>query len=286
MRSAHRDLPPSHVRAGQVLATAWLVTGQAFAYPPPHLSVLEGFMEFPWRLELALFGTLGCLAILFTGLIRLGCVTVALTIAIELGATKTWFSHNRLFVLALLITIALSTRRHRWLPRAQVGLVFLCAGLDKLLAPAWRDGAFVTTFLEQLSRFGLMWSPTRVVGGGENAVASTLHALVGDGRVAGFAVITLELAIALLFFANVKHGAWLNLAFHLGVFAVTGGTMGQFFFAGLASSVLLLDDRDVPHPVFVVGLTALLASPLTHRFLPLVLLAGWLARRKWIALRR
>lgn len=280
MKSAHRDLPTSHLRAAQVLATAWLITGQSFAFPPPHLSVLEGFMDFPWRLELALFSTIGCFAILFTGFTRLGCIAVSFTIAFELAATKTWFSHNRLFVLALLLTIALSDRRHRWLPRAQVGLVFLCAGIDKLLAPAWRDGTFVTSFLSQLSHFGLMWSPARTVGGGENAVASMLQAFIGDGRIAGLAVIALELAIALLFFANVKHGAWLNLVFHLGVFAVTGGTMGQFFFAGLASSLLLLeDDRDLPHPLFVVGLTALLASPLTHRFLPLVLLVGWALRR-------
>lgn len=286
MNASHRDLPTSHLRAAQVLATAWLITGQSFAYPPPHLSFLEGFMDFPWRLELALFSTVGCLTILFTGFTRLGCLAVSFTIALELAATKTWFSHNRLFVLALLLTIALSDRRHRWLPRAQVGLVFLCAGLDKLLAPAWRDGTFVTSFLEQLSRFGLMWSPTRAVGGGENAIASLLRTLVGDGRIAGLAVVAVELAIAVLFFANVKHGAWLNLLFHLGVFAVTGGTMGQFFFAGLASSVLLLDDRDLPHPLYVIGLTALLASPLTHRFLPLVVLLGWLTRRSWLSVRR
>jgi hypothetical protein len=83
-----------------------------------------------------------------------------------------------------------------------------------------------------------------------------------------------------------KHGAWLNLLFHLGVFAVTGGTMGQFFFAGLASSLLLLDDRDLPHPLYVIGLTALLASPLTHRFLPLAVLFCWFARRVWSSVRR
>jgi hypothetical protein len=227
MNASHRELPSSHVRAAQVLATAWLITGQSFAFPPPHLSILEGFMDFPWRIELALFSTIGCLAILFTGFTRLGCLAVSFTIALELAATKTWFSHNRLFVVALLLTIALSDRRHRWLPRAQVGLVFLCAGLDKLLAPAWRDGTFVTSFLEQLSRFGLMWSPAHTVGGGENTLASLLRTLVGDGRLAGLVVIAVELTIAGLFFANMKHGAWLNLLFHLGVFAVTGGTMGQ-----------------------------------------------------------
>jgi len=67
---------------------------------------------------------------------------------------------------------------------------------------------------------------------------------------------------------------------------VTGGTVGQFCFAGLASSLLLLEDADLPQPLYVIGLTALLASPLTHRFLPLVVLGGWLARRSWLSVRR
>lgn len=279
MISAHPRLPTTHLRAAQLLATAWLITGQSFFFPPPHLSFLEGMMDLPWRMELALLSTAGCLAILFSGWTRVGALAVAAAIALELFATKTWFSHNRLFVLSLLLTIALSDRRTRWLPRVQVSLVFFAATVDKLLAPAWRDGTFVTSFLSQLSRFGLMWAPGGKVGGGGNALASWLLGVVGDGVAAGWLVIALELAVAVTFAFGWRAGVWLNLAFHLGVFALTGSTMGLFFFAGLASSVLLLDESDVPHPLTVIAATGLLASPLTHRFLPVLILALWGLRR-------
>ncbi len=273
------ELPITHQRAAQLIATAWLVTGQSFFFPPPHLSVFEGAPDLPWRLILAALSTLSSVAIIFSRFPRVASAALAGVIALELFATRTWFSHNRLFVLALLVTIALSTKTLSSLPRMQVGVVFLGSALDKLFAPAWRDGSFVTSFLDQLARFGLMWSPAGHVGEGGNLLAAGARLVVGDGTIAGWVVIGFELAVALAFFAGRRMGSWLNLAFHLGVFALTGSTMGLFFFAGVASSLFLLDEQDVPKELPSVALTALIASPLTHRFLPVLVLVGVLAWR-------
>lgn len=271
-------LPEPHRRVAQLIAVAWLVTGHSFFFPPPHLSVLDGAPDLPWRLALAALSTASCGAVLLSRFTRLASAALAGVIALELLATRTWFSHNRLFVLALLVTIALSSRAVRWLPRAQVGLVFLVAAVDKLLAPAWRDGSFVSSFLEQLARFGLMWSPAGHVGEGSNALAGLVRAASGDGVVAGWLVIALELGIAAAFLAGWRIGAALNLVFHLSVFALTGSTMGLFFYAGVASSLFLVDEHELPAAGPAIALMALVASPLTHRFLPWVLLAlavGW-----------
>ncbi len=276
----HVDLPTSHVRLAQVLATAWLVTGQSFSWPAPWLSPLEGVPALPWRFGLALASTALCAGLVLSRATRACAGGLAALIALELFASRTWFAHNRLFVLALLLMVALASRRHAWLPRVQVGLVFLVAAGDKALAPAWRDGRFVTSFLEELSRFGLMWAPGGRVGG-TNLLAGWLSARVGDGVAAGLAVIVVEGLLAAAFFANVRSGAWLNAAFHVGVFALTGGTMGQFFFAGLAASLLLVPQARQPGAGHVVAVTVLLAGPWTHHLLPLLVFAvvGALALR-------
>ncbi len=73
----------------------------------------------------------------------------------------------------------------------------------------------------------------------------------------------------------------MNAAFHVLIFAVTGSTMGQFFFAGAASSLLLIKEGDQPGPWLTVLATIALAGPWTHRFLPLVMLLAWrLLRRR------
>lgn len=273
--SAHAALPTSHLRLAQVIAVAWLCTGQAFVFPSPWLSPLEGVPELPWRLLLALASTAACVGLVSTRFTRTFAASLAGLIVLESVAVQTWLAHNRLFVAALLATVALSTKRVALLPRLQVALVFAMAALDKLLQPAWREGRFLTSFLEQLGQVGLMWAPGRGAGGA-NALAVWASTHVGDGSLASWAIIALELAIAASFAFRLRRGAWLVLAFHLGVFVLTGSPMGQFFFAGVASALLLLDEAVQPSALEVTAATAVLAGPWTHHLLPLLVLP-WLA---------
>lgn len=257
----HADLPRSQLRLAQVIVTAWLVTGQSIVWPHGALAVIS---------------TALCLGVLFTRFTRSCCLGLAALIGLELVLTPTWFAHNRLFVGALLLMVSLSSRRFPSLPRWQVGLVFLLAGLDKLFEPAWRDGRFFESFIAQLSRFGLMWSPGGGVGD-PNVVASWLEQ-AGSRPVwmlVGLGAIAVELFLGACFIFRARFGAWLNLAFHVIVYVVTGSTMGQFFFAGAASSLLLLDEDDQPGPWLTVLATIAVAGPWTHRFLPLVIILGY-----------
>lgn len=273
---AHVDLPASHLRLAQVIAVAWVCTGQSFLWPAPWLSPLESVPALPWRLALALLSTGVCFGLVVSRFTRSFAIALAALIALECFANRTWVAHNRLYVMAMLVMLALSTKRLTWLPRVQVGFVFLLAAIDKARSPAWLDGRFTTSFLEQLSRFGLMFAPGGRDVGAENWLASWLSTHIGDGVLAGWLVIALELAIAAAFFFGARVGAWLNALFHLGVFSVTGSSMGMFFFAGFGSSVLVLGA--VPGAWTTVWLTALVAGPWTHRFAPLVLVAIGLVR--------
>jgi hypothetical protein len=251
-----------------VIATAWIFTGQSFVWP--------GSIAF------AVISTTLCLGILFSPFTRACCFGLAALIAATIFTHPTWFAHNRVFVAALLFMISVTADRFTFLIRWQVAFVFFVAALDKLGQPAWRDGRFFESFIAQLAHFGLMWSPAGTVGA-PNTIATFLeHA--GNQQMwmlVGLGAIAVELFLAGCFFFNSRSGAALNAAFHLIVYAVTGSTMGQFFFAGLACSLLLVEEKDLPSaPVLIVG-TAALAGPWTHRLLPLVLLLVWrLARRR------
>ena len=280
LRATHGDLPTAHLRAAQVIVTAWLFTGQSLLWPGPNQV---------WSGALALISTALCLSVLFSPFTRACCLGLAALIGLELAVNPTWFAHNRLYVGALLLMISLSTKRLTLLPRLQVALVFGVAAIDKLLEPAWRDGRFFASFVSQLARFGLMWSPGGNVGA-PNALASWLES-VGTRpmwTVAGLGGIALELLVAFCFLGGLRAGAWLNAAFHVSVFAITGSTMGNFFFAGMASSLLLLDEKDVPSARVAVLVAIALAGPWTHRFLPLsfIAIALALAVRARVARRR
>ena len=134
-----------------------------------------------------------------------------------------------------------------------------------------------------------MWSPGGNVGA-PNALATWLESVGTRPRwvFAGLGAIALELLVAICFLGGLRVGAWLNAAFHVSVFAVTGSTMGNFFFAGIASSLLLLDEKDLPSARVAVLVAVALGGPWTHRFLPLpfIVLALALALRARLARRR
>ena len=272
LRQAHPDLPASHLRLVQVVATAWLVTGQSFMWPAPTLL---------WAGVLAVVSSALCVAIVFSSFTRACCLCLASLIGLEVALNPTWFSNNRLFVAALLLTVSLSSRRVWVLPRLQVALVFLVAALDKLSSPAWRDGRFMNSFVAELARFGLMWAPGGKTGS-PNWLAQLLNE-AGSGEVwmvVGLTTIAVELFLAGSFLFGARFGAALNVAFHVLVYAVTGSTMGQFFFAGVACSLLLLREEEVPSGWVVVLATVALAGPWTHPLLALgVMLVLWLVRR-------
>jgi hypothetical protein len=259
----------------QVLVTAWLFTGQSLLWPAPEWSPGQA-----WGLALAAISTGLCLGVLFSPFTRACCFGLAALIALEVAVCPTWFAHNRLFVCALLLMVSLSSERFSSLPRWQVALVYAVAAIDKLLEPAWRDGRFFESFIAQLARFGLMWAPGGTVGA-PNPVAVFLesHGTRPLWMLAGLSVIALEFVLAVCFATSLRFGAWANLTFHVGVFALTGSTMGQFFFAGAAASLLLVRDEDQPPAWLAIALTAGLAGPWTHRLIPVVLLAGLVVAR-------
>ncbi len=258
-------LPTSHVRMVQSLAVAWLMTGNAFYFPAP-----SGLGP-AWSIVLAGMSVALSAVIVSGRWVRLACAGLAGVVAVEMLSVPSQFSNNRCFVVALLVMVALSSAQRAQLPRFQVALVWSCSALDKMLSADWRQGVFVESFVQQLARFGLMWSPGGSVGA-ENPAAIWASTLSHEAFVwAGMTVIAVELVLALAFACKWQVGAWLNLAFHLVVLTFTGSTMGMFFFAGVASALLVLPESAlIQRAAPTLALTAaLVVGAGLHRMVPL-----------------
>lgn len=241
----HPVLPEEQVLVARLLAVAWIATGHVAQPTPirvPWWRLLESVPDaFPWSPLMAGLGLLAAFGILFTPWTRRFCLGLGALILLDLAASRAAFSYNRLYCAALFGMIALSGPGTLWAPRVQAALVYLGAGVDKLLSSGWRSGELLDGFIHHLAGFGRLWSPGGHVGE-PNAVARALAMALDRSSalpaVLSWSVIFCELGIAALLLRRSRYAGGLLLAFHGGVFVVTGGTLGMFFHAGLISALL------------------------------------------------
>jgi hypothetical protein len=267
----HPALAPHGVLLAKLLAAAWVLTGHASLLPRvhlPRLALLEGLPPGgAWRLGVAAVGLLCALAVLVSRHTRLACLGLAAVQGVGLLAARGDFQHNRLFCALLLALLGLSgARSQAWLPRAQVALLYLGAGLDKLGDADWRGGRMLSSLLAELARYGRLWAPGGQQGA-PNTVAALLSAADGFGPhgwlglLLSWGVITGELLLAAAFLLPGRAARWGalggSLALQVGVYLVMGGPMGMFVYAGLAAALLAVPPA--PH-VRLLGAPARLGA--------------------------
>lgn len=237
----HPLLRKEEVALARLLAVAWLVTGHVTWAPAVHVPwfpLLAALAEGrAWPLALTVLGFSASWVILLSRAVRTGALGLAGAVLLGLASAQAAFAYNRLFVGLLLLMIGLGGRG---LPRLQVAVLYLGAGLDKLLTPDWRSGRFLDSFVTDLARFGRLWGPGGVVGTPNllaRVLASRIHQL---SPALSWLVIGTELALAVAFALGLRSGAVLNLLLQLTIAALTGSSFGMFFFAATACSVLLV----------------------------------------------
>jgi len=259
----HPTVPRAHVALTRLLALCWVVTGHigyVRAVRLPWVPIPQALAS-AWPFLPVAIGVPSALAILFSTAVRKGALGLGLSILVALAGARAEFAYNRLFVAALLIMVALAHRAP--LPRWQVAVLYLGAGLDKWGEADWRSGQTLEALVKGLAEFGRLWGPGGHVGA-PNAIAQALatapHAVFWAGS---WAVIALELALAFGFALGRRWALAPHLAFHVALALLTGGTFGMFFFAALASSVLVLPE-DVPRWPAQLGGALALAGPWFH----------------------
>jgi hypothetical protein len=276
--SVHHDhLEPNLVLCAKTLTLCWLVTGLVSSFPAvsaPWVPVLAGAPE-AWPQLLSATSLGAGLWLLFGRWLRVAAFLQAVVIVMGLLSSQAAFGYHRLFVACFFLSVAAASRGWRaWLPRLQVAVLYLGAGVDKAVTATWRDGTFLASFITDLARFGRLWSPGGHVGawnGGARALAALGGSVPWLPTALSLVIIALELFLAVSFALGLRSAAAGSLLLHASIMLVTGGTFGVFFHAGLAVALLVMPP--VREPRLILGLAVALCLPVFSPPLGLACLA-------------
>jgi hypothetical protein len=237
LRSRGTTLAPNLLLAAKLIVLCWLLTGAWLLLPGPFLPYLPGFDHLAsalWihRILTTLF-FVSALSLAFNRFVRASCIILGGVILLALLFSRPYFENNRLLCGSILFMIGLSERGHRkpWLLRLQIALVYLGAGLSKLLSPEWRSGQFFefwkTVVLQQaLYIKAASFFPQRL-----------LFKLMSWGTI----VTELSLAVAFLVPSLNTWAIWGGILFHTGLLIETSRSFGFFYCASLASYLAFID---------------------------------------------
>jgi hypothetical protein len=178
-------------------------------------------------------------------------------VLVGIASSRLYYSNNRLYFALLLLIIALYDRRiGTRILRYQLAVLYAGAAANKLLQADWRDGAFVQNWLPHYFS-------------GYKHIADALPHMLLSGALGWIAILTeVTLVVLVLIPRFVPTAAWLGLAYHTGLTTVTGHTFGMFWYAMLATYVMLM-----PWP----------AAPVTVSFVVDDARQRWLARSlRWL----
>src|ERR1700676_941454 len=141
-RLAGLDLPVPLALVAKLLAVCILGRFLWRDMPDPFLPMLPLFdlfhstPYFGWLLRIAVLT--GAIAVLLNYRMRAACLVIGSAFLLGTLASRVYFENNRMFLGCVFFLLGLYQQRTGpWLVRAQVMLVFLSAGLNKLLDPSW-----------------------------------------------------------------------------------------------------------------------------------------------------
>lgn len=231
--SVQNDFPLLFAARMLVIFLIW-VRGMKHILPPflPFIPGMEILREFPWLYVLLDWVYWISLIAVFVGFrFQLFSLILGMLVFFVILGAKPQFSNSFLYSGCLLFLIGIYRPGLEWIFRAQIGLLYLGAGVNKLLDPDWQSGQYFQFFFSEvyvnpISGFianffsievlGLIFSWSTVI----IEIALGIWALIGRK--------TIYLFGAILFF-------------HLSMLVLTMGELSYiFFFLMAVSSYLLL----------------------------------------------
>jgi hypothetical protein len=244
-------LPPNLLLMAKLITLCYLLT-QWRDFPVvflPFFGPLDALGE-PVALKLALqlLFLVAAGALFANRSVRLACLGLALVIVATVLSSRMYFGNNRVYSACLLFLTALYTPGAGiHLVRYQIVLLYLGAGLNKLLDADWRSGQFFETWTATVPH----WSSLR-------AHLSELP----DSRALSWLVIVTELALAIGFAVPrlFRLAIWLGVAYHTAILIDTSSTFNMFYFAALSSYLAFVNWPSAPIQVYDDGTSALIGG--------------------------
>jgi hypothetical protein len=228
-------LPPNVLLAAKLVTLVFFLLG-AWRLTIPYLPFI-GFLDdlgSPQALQHTLQAVwlLAALSLFMNRFVRPSCAVLGVVILIAMLSSHAYRSNNLMFTGLLLFLIGMSDRETAsMIIRAQFVVLYFWAGVNKLLDPDWRSGAFFE-----------IWNS--IAGWGElyRGLASLLPAMVFSAVLSWGAIVTeLFLAVAFAVRRLVIAGILVAVAYHSSILFVTGDTFTMFWYAVLAACIALLE---------------------------------------------
>ncbi|MBV9580945.1 MAG: hypothetical protein JO057_20380 [Chloroflexi bacterium] len=146
-------------------------------------------------------------------------------------SSRVYFGNNRIFCACVLFLAGLQqVGQGPWLIRSQVVLVYLGAGLNKLLDPDWRSGQFFETWTSNVPHHQRLRS----------------HILLPPRQLSllmSWLVIATELWLVVGFSRKRLHrpAVWTGVLYHTALLVDTGSTFNMFYFAMLSAYLAFVE---------------------------------------------
>lgn len=236
MELALSPLPPNLLLAAKLMLLALWAKGYLTALPPRHLPFVQALelAGTPQQFRTALLTAIaiGAVLVVFELAPRLGCVLVGGALCLAIVGCRPLFANSRLYPACFLVLVGLyEPHLGPTLVRAQVVLLYVGAGLNKLLDPDWLDGRYFESWMrDKLHLAYYAW------------LADLLPAMLLS-RVLGWVTIAVELAVAV----GLTRRRWwpmalrLGAAFHLLVLLTVNMDFGAFLAASLISYLAFIE---------------------------------------------
>jgi predicted DCC family thiol-disulfide oxidoreductase YuxK len=228
-------LPVNLLVMCKALAIALLLTHHYTQLPTPFLPFIPGVDGIPpllfQRTLQAVFVTTA-LTLLFNRSVRLSAFLLGATMLAGVLASRAYYGNNKTFCGLILVLTGLYERgRDPVLLRLQLVLVYLGAGLNKILDPDWQTGLFFNFWAVSRVRHPLYLALDRILP----------HLLLA--RAMSWFTIATELGLSMAFLVRrlFPVGIWVSLTLHAGMLLFTGSTFNMFFY-GMTVSMLIFAD--------------------------------------------
>jgi predicted DCC family thiol-disulfide oxidoreductase YuxK len=247
LRCGGLELPTNLVIMVKAIAIALLLTRHFLLLPDPFLPFIPGMDLVPGAffqrgMQVLMVGA--AVALLLNVKVRLTSFLLGMSLLLSVVASKAYYGNNKTFCALMLILASLhQPGRSPWMLRLQLVIVYLGAGLNKLLDPDWRSGVFFHHWVADRLRQPLFL-----------AVEPLLPPLV-LAKVMSWATILTELGLSVFLLIRRFYplGIWLSILLHSGMLLFTGSTFTLFFYGMTAAMLAFVDWPSEPFTVIYDG---------------------------------
>jgi hypothetical protein len=199
--------------------------------PDPWLPFVPGIDQLPpvlFQRTLQILFVTSALALLFNRRVRLASLLLGSTMLLAVVSSKAYYGNNKTFCgLMFFLTGLYVPGKQPWAVRAQLGITYFGAGLNKLLDLDWRTGIFFEN-----------WAVQRLHQPWYIALDSMLPPML-LARVMCWTTIATELGVVpAIFIPRLYYWAiCANILFQAGLLLFTGTTFTLFFYSMSAASL-------------------------------------------------